>query len=108
MAPELKPPWPPPGCPAWCTREHHAADHPEDRRHHGEAAFVPVIVTQPPTYDVVASEEWLVHGHQGAGDDAIWVSIGSAETSGVSITVSLESAHRLCAGLESRLAELNG
>lgn len=106
MAPEHDPPWPPTRCPPWCTGEHHATDHPEDRRHRSEAVIVPVTLTEPPTYGVVSADEWLVYGHRGHDDVTTWLSIGSAEAPPVAITMSLESAHRLCAGIVSCLAEL--
>ena len=38
-----RPPWSKQPCPPWCTREHAADDHPEDRYHQSEPSILPVV-----------------------------------------------------------------
>lgn len=104
----------PPGidtpCPPWCTRRHHAADHPEDRRHQGAAQLVVLDLAPVPTPDATEPLpiEVVVHADRPAGSNEDWLRIESTESPEVRLALTARSTHELIRALRNVLEEISG
>jgi hypothetical protein len=103
---QSRPTWLTEPCPAWCTRVHLEADHPEDRYHQSTATFIPAIVGVRDTVPVTASLEELdltVWIGRYVGDIVEWAVVEPVEQRQPRLILSVESARALTRGLAEQL-----
>jgi hypothetical protein len=94
-------------CPPWCRRAHAAADHPEDRHHHGAARLVAVVTGDPMLEPDDRAEPASVVARlvRRVGSDQTWVEVVSEEGDDVRLVVTAESARRLVTTVRELLAD---
>ncbi|HVK29747.1 MAG TPA: hypothetical protein VM575_15520 [Nocardioides sp.] len=105
-----QPPWPDAPCPPWCTREHAADDHPEDRYHQSEPTLLPVVAGSGDTVPVTASLRPLtlaVRIGRYADDDRTWLVIEALEAPRPRMVLAAEAARALVRGLLDQLDALD-
>lgn len=106
------PPPPAPGwltepCPAWCAREHHDRDHPDDRFHQSEARFVAAVVSTDAVPDPAAltALDLVVRAGRHVGHGLTWVQISAAEAARPTLVLSLDSALLLGGAIAAAAAD---
>lgn len=95
---DRRPSWLDEACPAWCAREHHEDDHPEDRQHRSRGIEVAGVVADRDRVtmrQVARGTELVVQRSQHLGGAESWVAISDAEARDPSLEVSAETAERL-------------
>ncbi len=85
-------------CPPWCTREHSASDHPDDRHHLDDGAIIPAVVRNP-RENSVRSTEFVVQRIRYREDTHDWVQICTTEDRSIHLTLSAETGDRLAHAL---------
>lgn len=101
-----RPPWPDGRCPPWCTREHAADDHPEDRYHQSEPALIPIVAGPADTVPVTASLRPLslvVRAGLHHDDDRTWLVVEPAEAAQPRMVLTVEGARSLAGALLDQL-----
>lgn len=87
-----RPSWLVEECPAWCTREHHEEDHPEDRRHQSPASIMSMDV---PTTAIPAGTtqtvEVAVYLDQPVAQPVRWLRVESVDSSRVRLALATGS-----------------
>ena len=95
-------------CPAWCRREHHPRDHPDDLLHQSGPAEVAVVHGDPrfgPDEDARA-ETMVLRLIQRRDSPTIWLEGSSEEDRSLHLLVSAESARRLAVAMVDLLSTL--
>lgn len=90
-------------CPRWCRAPHGEQDHPDDRRHRGEARHIEVLATTPT--GAQQATELVVHLETVAGSRETTVRIEEAEGSGQGLTLAARNARLLATAITELLAE---
>lgn len=104
-----RPAWPGEPCPPWCTREHTAGDHPEDRYHQSEPSILPVVAGSGDTVPVTASLRPLtlaVRLGRHSGDDRTWLVVEALEEPRPRIVLTADAARLLLGALVEQLDAL--
>ena len=96
-------------CPPWCRREHHADDHPEDRRHQGCAQLVTVRIGSSPPLSTEDSRsvDVVVQVDRPVGSSEDWLRIESAESPDVRLALTVPSARELIRVLARTLEQIS-
>ena len=96
---QVTPSWLAEGCPAWCTREHHEDDHPEDRRHQSDGTLIAVheSTTAIPVGSA-RSVEVAAYLDQPVAEGTCWLRVESLDSPRMRLALTAESARSL-AGL---------
>ena len=97
-----------PACPAWCRRDHHPDDRPDDRLHQSSPAFVAVVAGDPRfgTDGDASADAVVLRLVQRTDSPSVWLEASSEEGRSLHLLVSAESARRLAAAMTSLLAGL--
>lgn len=94
------------GCPPWCRRTHHEDDHPEDRYHQSEPAYVPAICGHGHSVPLTSSLEatdLLVRRGRHVDDVVEWLVIEAEMSPEPRLVLTSESARALLSALASQL-----
>ena len=93
---QVTPSWLAEGCPAWCTREHHEDDHPEDRRHQSDGTLIAVheSTTAIPVGSA-RSVEVAAYLDQPVAEGTCWLRVESLDSPGMRLALTVESARSL-------------
>ena len=103
-------PWPPDHCPAWCVADHSPDDHPDDRVHQSSSRRFGVVTLRTEFLDdgvarTATAAEYELVLFQPQLDPEPWIHVGAEDERGTDL--SLESARRLAAALQSFDADLD-
>ncbi|GAB2983864.1 DUF6907 domain-containing protein [Nocardioides montaniterrae] len=96
MTVDATPSWLNEACPSWCVRTHLEDDHPDDRRHQGEAEVLTLLLAE----DAIPSErttsvEVVVLMDRPVGGAQDWIRIEATEQARPRIAFTAESARDL-------------
>ncbi len=103
MEHEDRPRWLAEPCPAWCTREHRDADHPEDRYHQSEASIVVGVQRTGPETSGRAPLELAIWIGSDVDADAEWLTLEALEHAVPRIRLTIETATALRDQLDHQL-----
>lgn len=94
-------------CPAWCRRDHHAGQHPDDQHHAGRPLRVPVLTGAPAVEPdhLAAADAVVARLVRRTHSDLTWLEVRSEEGDLVRLVTTLESARRLVSVLQRLVVE---
>lgn len=103
MAHTDRPRWLTEPCPPWCARDHHDADHPEDRYHQSETSVLTGTQRTGSALSDTAPVELAVWIGRDQATDAEWLTIEALEQAAPRIRLTIETATALRDHLDHQL-----